>query len=697
MDNFVLQDLQDYYAQMYGLMICICDGEGNYVTRISGSNVAANQLLCQYKNATELIEHVRNHADQYQKPFIYEIIPGVKSIIVVFHTCNGPHFIWAGGFTESNTRDLVTSYFQHHVEYAAKWSQALEQIPEMSQDSITGALRRIEHLKSVCTSILDSTLQELRISQEMDRLHRVRKIQKSSSVVGSTTCEVLNDILEISEHIQFVGYAEKIVTGRYQVLIMAGEGANNLVGCTFSIGEGFLGHTVATGVSGYWKNTNHDPRAALFIRSGYHPETVFAYPIRTGNEISGVFFGTSLREIDSVTMCMIDVAAESFSVHLKYKQLLDNYQVHDSQLAVLTELSYAIISVQEMKSILLILLDMSINLVQGPFSCLVFRRENLESVDVFSRGISTEKATLYGRELAQMYLSSESFEHHSQAACLRTVWDVPVIECKINHNDKVIGVLAVGLPDESQSDHITSMLMILTIIASAGLHRIYNKLQDSYDETVTTCFHESMAFWNKAEYDCSEEASKLAAGFARKLGCTKESIKYLAAAAKLEPYGPASNLKSLLPDESVITKILHLYYSLDECPKVQEEDASYQSAQILAVVFHYLRGRTHLSGRVSDEMEQKFSEFILLKDAITQELNMVEKLHDVIPTERFAQLTSRENEVLNLLVQGFGNREIAQTLFISEHTVKNHLTNIFQKLNVSDRTQAIAAVYQSRR
>lgn len=51
-------------------------------------------------------------------------------------------------------------------------------------------------------------------------------------------------------------------------------------------------------------------------------------------------------------------------------------------------------------------------------------------------------------------------------------------------------------------------------------------------------------------------------------------------------------------------------------------------------------------------------------------------------------LTRREMDVLQLVAKGSSNREIAQMLFISEKTVKNHLTSIFQKLGVQDRTQA---------
>ena len=55
------------------------------------------------------------------------------------------------------------------------------------------------------------------------------------------------------------------------------------------------------------------------------------------------------------------------------------------------------------------------------------------------------------------------------------------------------------------------------------------------------------------------------------------------------------------------------------------------------------------------------------------------------------KLTNREIEVLQLITEGLLNKEIAQKLCISEKTVKNHVSNIFRKINVCDRTQA--AVY----
>lgn len=55
----------------------------------------------------------------------------------------------------------------------------------------------------------------------------------------------------------------------------------------------------------------------------------------------------------------------------------------------------------------------------------------------------------------------------------------------------------------------------------------------------------------------------------------------------------------------------------------------------------------------------------------------------------FPELTDRELEVLRLIAQGLNNQEIAQKLFLSPKTVRNHITNIFSKLQVADRAQAI--------
>lgn len=59
------------------------------------------------------------------------------------------------------------------------------------------------------------------------------------------------------------------------------------------------------------------------------------------------------------------------------------------------------------------------------------------------------------------------------------------------------------------------------------------------------------------------------------------------------------------------------------------------------------------------------------------------------PTPIFPQLTERERELLAMIAQGHNNEEIARRLVLSPKTVRNHVSNIFSKLQVADRAQAI--------
>ena len=61
----------------------------------------------------------------------------------------------------------------------------------------------------------------------------------------------------------------------------------------------------------------------------------------------------------------------------------------------------------------------------------------------------------------------------------------------------------------------------------------------------------------------------------------------------------------------------------------------------------------------------------------------------VAPAEAFPELTAREREILDLIATGKNNQEIANNLYLSPKTVRNHISNIFTKLQVADRAQAI--------
>jgi two-component system, NarL family, response regulator YdfI len=81
---------------------------------------------------------------------------------------------------------------------------------------------------------------------------------------------------------------------------------------------------------------------------------------------------------------------------------------------------------------------------------------------------------------------------------------------------------------------------------------------------------------------------------------------------------------------------------------------------------------------------------VLLDPGVTAELaSRVPADNSGIPSDALDELTPREIEVLRMLAEGLGNKEIAVRLAISDHTVKFHISSILDKLGASSRTEAV--------
>jgi DNA-binding NarL/FixJ family response regulator len=94
--------------------------------------------------------------------------------------------------------------------------------------------------------------------------------------------------------------------------------------------------------------------------------------------------------------------------------------------------------------------------------------------------------------------------------------------------------------------------------------------------------------------------------------------------------------------------------------------------EVFTVVHAVARGEAHFGPEVAKRLMSFFS---APRPAATSEV--------------FPELTAREREVLNLIAGGLSNAEITRQLFLSPKTVRNHISNIFTKLQIADRTQAI--------
>ncbi|CAN5268103.1 response regulator transcription factor [soil metagenome] len=94
--------------------------------------------------------------------------------------------------------------------------------------------------------------------------------------------------------------------------------------------------------------------------------------------------------------------------------------------------------------------------------------------------------------------------------------------------------------------------------------------------------------------------------------------------------------------------------------------------EVLEVVGAAVRGEAHFGPEVASRIMGFFS-----------------SPKSAPPSEAFPELTSREAEILDLIAHGMSNQEIARRLYLSAKTVRNHVSNVFLKLQVADRSQAI--------
>ena len=86
----------------------------------------------------------------------------------------------------------------------------------------------------------------------------------------------------------------------------------------------------------------------------------------------------------------------------------------------------------------------------------------------------------------------------------------------------------------------------------------------------------------------------------------------------------------------------------------------------------------------------------LLSPAITKRvIRQFTRIPRPAPPKELDELTAREQDILLLIARGLSNSEIGEQLYISETTVKTHITHILQKLDLRDRVQAVVLAYET--
>jgi len=110
-----------------------------------------------------------------------------------------------------------------------------------------------------------------------------------------------------------------------------------------------------------------------------------------------------------------------------------------------------------------------------------------------------------------------------------------------------------------------------------------------------------------------------------------------------------------------------------------------ESSDLIEAIQVVAKGEAYIHPKVTGKLINEFRRLSTLQDS--DQVN-VEITADS-DAERFSSLTPREKEVLQLMAEGKSNKAIGDHLYISEKTVKNHVSSVLQKLDVQDRTQAV--------
>ncbi|MFC0559300.1 GAF domain-containing protein [Halalkalibacter alkalisediminis] len=107
----------------------------------------------------------------------------------------------------------------------------------------------------------------------------------------ATAASFLEGLSNLHSDFDFIGLAVEKEDGNYCIESIHGPNTKEFKGLSFLMGEGFLGHTIATHRFQFWKDTGNDPRINFFNRYGLYSKSLFCIPIFKEEHVAGILFG----------------------------------------------------------------------------------------------------------------------------------------------------------------------------------------------------------------------------------------------------------------------------------------------------------------------------------------------------------------------------------------------------------------------
>jgi DNA-binding CsgD family transcriptional regulator len=683
----LLQQLFLDNAAIHDIAIIMTDTQGKFITRPVGDQKKLQPMIetgQMDKFSTHLVSLLLTD-DPILQSKEYELTPKVKATFIPVHSNN--RIVYYIGFAYSFEMDIET-----HLKYFKTISSVVEALLTLENEK--GWIRRQVSAVRELSVIVEQPPSSPKLHQMMELLFHAHK------------------------GIDFLGYAEKEHGVGFRVTELVHHKESTLLDATFSLGEGFLGQVATTRQLGYWEHIVKDPRIGFFIQNQLHPQTLFCYPIMNGETLIGLLFGGSETETDIAEglLHLGQAVAALIGVQQTFQSLRSDRDTYYLRMSMLMEICKTLSIVKDIKRVLFILVDLSLNLVQGSFSCVILKQA-ADKMNIVSRGMPHSQSEKYLKDISVRYAETATNRLDERAfdgAGLYTFDGIQTMEFPLMYGDTFYGVLSIAISTSNDFIEYKEFIQSITIVASSAIDRIQVESTASAWEAIEL-LHRSMQQWNPPAYMLSQLAREMIVEYTLTTELPASQSKMLEMVCLLYAYDPhlLGNILKATPENAAL---IHLANEVRQIRVLMEEASNKNklpltlmysdNSQLVALALFYTE---HLSSfpdeppvYIRADLRESFAGFVAKRQIVDMEMSIFEPV--IEPRNDHADLkqaikaltllSAREQEVIALVAEGRSNREIAEKLIISEHTVKNHMTSIFNKMGVTDRSHLIAMVYQ---
>jgi DNA-binding CsgD family transcriptional regulator/putative methionine-R-sulfoxide reductase with GAF domain len=682
-----IQSLQDGYAQLLDLMLVLVDDNKVPITDPSLPKGMSDTAF--YKPMMDSVPSL----SKVKAAIFIDFLPGLKVIVspIQVDKENTIYYLVGGIVIAKSSLEAVKRFLQNHPK-GIEFHQHFHTFLALSTEEK-------EHKLSVVQQ-LSETIEALYHAQQGKELHQKQLSQTGKIAKELTSNSFTLDLLiqyfrDLHSKMDFVGLAVRTENERYVIKHFLGETKESVVGTEISIGEGFLGQAMVSEEYSYWRNIQEDPRTLPYKENGLSPVSIFCYPIKVGNEIKGMLFGGSNQEneFDSED---IPIIASLIGIFMNQQHLQESLNNHLLQLSTFNEIFNVMTNVKNIKRVLYILIDMGMNILTGSFASVVYKEAQEKSkLSIISRGMKNDFLSSYGKDVGKRFFSNQTDARKAQFRVLddeKLVYELP-----ITYRDSLYGVLSIGIRSKEEVSLYSPFLSSLAVAGGISIFLLHKETggQES-DEKIIQLLAALLERNQPNEFEQTVRAQHLIFEFGKEIELPSEQIEALMKASTLYFY-EQETVMPYIQEPECRTLMQYLFQAKDGLHEVD-----YLPAKLLLIVYSHL-GESSYSSIKNDPLYQRFEQWLSRIYTVESEIVLDDEVQleekEEVGLEKHEikdklHLSNREMEVLQQVLKGLNNREIASSLFISDHTVKNHMTNILQKLGVTDRSQAIAKVYQ---